>query len=501
MKVQWECEFRAKLKSDPSIDESLSDEPLLLFNCLNPRDAIYGGRTEVFKLHFKPGRGEKIRYIDFCSLYPFVNWRGKYPLRHPKQILVGQVQCDTIDLNDVEGLIKCQILPPQKLKIPVLPAKINSKLIFPLCRMCAEQQNINKCSHNEQERALVGTWVSCEVKMALKHGYKILSKIEIWTYETTQYDPTTKTGGLFTNYMKTFLKIKQESSGWPPDCDTQEKKDAYVEMYEKTQDIKLDYDKILVNPSYRSLAKLCANSLWGKLCQREERIQNTVIREPHDLYQMLISPAITVNDICVVSEAVCVQWKINHEEDQNVSKDVCVLAGAYTTTSARLMLFNELIQLQDEILYCDTDSLIYVEKDGGESKYRPNIGPAVGQLTDEILEYGPDAYISEYVCVGPKSYALKIVTPSKNTEIEVCKCKGFRLNLKNSSILNFDSYKKIVFGEMADEEIINTTDTKIRRKKGFVLTSELEKKRFQFTFSKRACIDEVGDTLPFGYKN
>lgn len=157
------------------------------------------------------------------------------------------------------------------------------------------------------------------------------------------------------------------------------------------------------------------------------------------------------------------------------SKNTCIPVGAYTTANARLMLFKELIQLENEILYCDTDSIIYIERKN--STYKPDIGTSIGQLTDEIIEYGQDAYISEYVCVRPKAYSLKITVPSKNEVIEVCKCKGFRLNKQNSKLLHFESYKDLVFGDsgsghvddkdesMQDNSCITTTDTKIMRKK------------------------------------
>jgi hypothetical protein len=34
--------------------------------------------------------------------------------------------------------VKCDILPPQNLKIPVLCVSIENKLLAPLCRTCAE---------------------------------------------------------------------------------------------------------------------------------------------------------------------------------------------------------------------------------------------------------------------------------------------------------------------------------------------------------------------------
>ena len=42
-----------------------------------------------------------------------------------------------------------------------------------------------------------------------------------------------------------------------------------------------------------------------------------------------------------------------------------VVIAAFTTSQARLKLYEELYKLSDRILYCDTDSIIFVEKEGG----------------------------------------------------------------------------------------------------------------------------------------
>jgi len=47
---------------------------------LEPRDAFYGGRTNAVKLYHQCKEGERIRYIDVCSLYPRVCKTGEFPL-------------------------------------------------------------------------------------------------------------------------------------------------------------------------------------------------------------------------------------------------------------------------------------------------------------------------------------------------------------------------------------------------------------------------------------
>jgi hypothetical protein len=45
---------------------------------------------------------------------------------------------------------------PLDLYLPVLPVAIDGKLIFQLCRTCA-QENIDNCNHCDEERMLIGT--------------------------------------------------------------------------------------------------------------------------------------------------------------------------------------------------------------------------------------------------------------------------------------------------------------------------------------------------------
>ena len=59
-------------------------------------------------------------------------------------------------------------VPPDKLYHPVLPYRCNSKLMFCLCRTCVHTPNA-ECTHTEDEdRALTGTWVMDEVKLAVQ---------------------------------------------------------------------------------------------------------------------------------------------------------------------------------------------------------------------------------------------------------------------------------------------------------------------------------------------
>ena len=200
----WECDFRASIrKNDDALD---MQREFLAVNRLEPRDAFFGGRTNAVRLYHECTEpGETIRYVDYTSLYPWACKYGRYPLGHP-DIFIGA------DIPDkVEGLLKCTILPPQNLYHPLLPYRCNGKLMFPLCRSCADGCLSPPCTHSESERALTGTWISAEVEKALTLGYRMVKKIEAWHFPLTdQYNPHTKKGGLWAPYINLWLREKQQ---------------------------------------------------------------------------------------------------------------------------------------------------------------------------------------------------------------------------------------------------------------------------------------------------
>lgn len=73
---------------------------------------------------------------------------------------------------------------------------------------------------------------------------------------------------MFTGYINTFLKIKQEASGWPDWCRTEEEKAKYIANYHKHEGIEMEPEKIVKNIGLRSLSKLMLNSFWGRFAMR-----------------------------------------------------------------------------------------------------------------------------------------------------------------------------------------------------------------------------------------
>ena len=128
--------------------------------------------------------------------------------------------------------------------------------MFPLCKTCADTLNQNPCTHTDEERAILGTWCHVELMKAIEKGYQVLEIHEVWHWEET-------TNQLFSPYVNLYLKRKQEASGYPKHCVTDEQKQQYIDEYYEHEGIRLDPDKIEYNSGLRWLAKLMLNSLWG----------------------------------------------------------------------------------------------------------------------------------------------------------------------------------------------------------------------------------------------
>jgi hypothetical protein len=109
--------------------------------------------------------------------------------------------------------MKVTVLPPKQLYHPLLGRRVNKKLLFCLCRTCADNQLNESCTHTDMERQFTGDYSSMEVTKALSVGYKIVKVHEVWHWEPHQwmtYDGVDPKTGLFTEYIQCFLKLKAE---------------------------------------------------------------------------------------------------------------------------------------------------------------------------------------------------------------------------------------------------------------------------------------------------
>jgi hypothetical protein len=230
VKIVWQYEFDevgiVQHKPELLTHATVQSTPLKTI------DALYGGRTEAMCLHYKARDDETIEYCDIMSLYPYICKYGNFPTGHPV-VRVGVAFNDLKACLNMEGLMKCTIVLPKNLYHPVLPFRCNKKLLFCLCRTCVLEQNTSdECQHfTDAEKALTGTWVIDEVRLAIEKGYKVLDIHEVYQYQVTQYKRETGEGGFFVDYINTFLKLKAEASGYHNWVQTPDYEDRYTQTF------------------------------------------------------------------------------------------------------------------------------------------------------------------------------------------------------------------------------------------------------------------------------
>jgi hypothetical protein len=527
----WACQWRALKAENPDVQAFV--EELDVPKPLNPRDAFFGGRTETFKLHVKD---VPMAYEDVTSLYPWVNATKRYPVGHPtvKYPPVGEV-----NIEEYFGLVKCQILPPRDLYLPVLPMHVGptKKLIFALCRACALSMQVEVCRHSEEERTLRGVWFSEEVKLALSKGY-VMKKVEIvWHFEQTSTV-------LFAPFIVWFYKEKVLSSK-PPYKDPGQMKQFLLDLKVRDGVSVESVDEFVENAAKRSLSKLLLNNLWGRFGMRENLTKSCFVSSFEKLARLLDDKSKEVTGVRIITpEIIQVAYTAKTVDDLPMSRDTNIFIAVITTAWARMRLYEELDRVGDRVVYCDTDSVIYVRSEKPEENLVT--GPFLGQMTNELKE---GENIVEFSSGGPKNYAYRTnlergIVRVRGFFIDVVNATGFThgnvtdvivTGVRNSPAVDDDDQQNrgrkrlqarrrrggggrndhesmrqqflkghLAKGAEAASAIANTegiscfNPRRIFRSRDFQVLKKAEQKMYTFCFDKRIVLENF-DTLPYGY--
>ena len=174
----------------------------------------------------------------------------------------------------------------------------------------------------------------------------------------------------------------------------------------------------------------------------------------------------------------------NKDEYQRSFKQNVFIA-AFTTSLARLKLYEALDFLGDRVLYYDTDSVIYKTKRGQE---KLPLGEFLGEFTDEV----DGDVIVEFCSGGAKNYGYV----TKKGKVE-CKVRGFSLN--------YQTMKENILRELDDpleqpRKITVTIPDYFQRdqvSKKIKLTER--KKQYKLVFDKRVIDPAARSSTPYGY--
>jgi hypothetical protein len=219
--------------------------------------------------------------------------------------------------------------------------------------------------------------VTSELQKALELGYRLDCIHEVWHFPESSHD-------LFASYINTFLKIKQEASGFLDGCETDEQHQDYIQEILRREGILLNAGNIKKNPVRRTIAKLFLNCLWGKFAQRLELPKVQYLTEKQELQDKLQDATLEIKGIELLENTEhpgTDMMLINYQEKNEFIKDCPfgnVVLACFTTAHARLHLYETLQPLGERVLYFDTDGIIYQHD---ESQFNPTIVNSLGGWT------------------------------------------------------------------------------------------------------------------------
>ena len=293
------------------------------------------------------------------------------------------------------------------------------------------------------------------------------------------------------------MKLKQQASGWPSECDTEDKRRTYLDDYKAHEGIELDPAKVEKNPGLRSLAKLMLNSFWGKFGQRPNQTQVTTCVKPSEFFNIITDDRQVVHRIEIANEEMVEVYHTFEDVCKPVQTNVNIFIACFTTSYARLKLYDALYTLKERVLYFDTDSVIYTKKPAESSIPTGNY---LSEFTNELEE---GDHITEFVAAGPKNYAYETFQGN-----HCCKVRGFTLNARGQKILNFNSIKNLVLDEILNEEEDEQPRTltlhnphKITRCAATnTIKTVSQNKMYKLVFDKRVIDHDTFQYFPYGHK-
>ena len=134
---------------------------------ITPRAAIYGGRVECIAPYMKLSpeliqQGYRGADLDFVSMYSSVQKSIAFPAKaHPKIYQNFEIEnmgygWGLSEVRQYFGIFSVFVTLPNNLYFSPLPFRCpNKKVLYPLCKACALEENCDNCFHAlDSERGL-----------------------------------------------------------------------------------------------------------------------------------------------------------------------------------------------------------------------------------------------------------------------------------------------------------------------------------------------------------
>jgi hypothetical protein len=509
IKIFWECQYLKLRNSDETLKQFLANDfkarPLIR---LCPRSSVRGGYLECFALKFIQSENPSDAFycLDINGLYSFVAIKNVF-MTGPYEILIGSSidkvvyeQNNYVYIeNDLQrtkmyGTMLLTILPPRDLFIPFLQIRLeDGTCVNTLCYSCAKTVNKKPCFHSEKERALTAVYFISEINFAIELGYKVIEIYECHFFRTADF--------VLKEFVQILNCLKIQNSNCLEKFLSLDDKLKYCNFLNESMELKAPFhltpDNVCDNSRLKSFYKLSANSLFGKLEQKNNRTKTKFVSSQNELEDVFFSKDEIESIICLNENCCQVEIKPNNVK-QTPNRQANCYIGGQLTAYARETIYKhmQLISEVSKLFYVDTDCIFF-------SMPKNQIIPLpISDAVGHFKHVYPGEILS-FFALGPKNYQITYKT--LNNELKnVTKVRGFCLSnyfLENE--INADLFHFYLSQYLNDEiQKKNLSQLRIKRSpKKFKTYSTLELVQFSNQVTARRIIVnncKYLTTFPYG---
>ena len=225
-----------------------------------------------------------------------------------------------------------------------------------------------------------------------------------------------------------------------------------------------------------------------------EKPTTVTVKDPSHLFSLESDAALDISTLRLCTDDILEAVYTSVHSNVVKGTKTNIFLAAFTTCHARLKLFESLDTIQEQVLYYDTDSVVY--------KWRPDqpsnaTGDFLGDMTDEL----DGDVITEFVFEDAKKYGYT----TRQAKV-VCKVCGFTLNVRGAAVLNFQTMKDNILAELENPLDHRRTTNVVTP---YYFQRDLEQKRIKvvppmkqygLVFDKRVINTDTKSSYPYGYE-
>lgn len=480
------------------------------------RQCLRGGRCEPFKLYWKAQyEHEEIKIYDVNSEYPAAQMYGyapwgamtveksyveARPILSVAREMYKEHKFNLIDLlldptgQSGMGLIEC-VIESAFSPFPILPFRTKTKSTY--------FKNLFMVKD--------GTWCGWMTVLAeaIRHRQVIVTyikRIQIWKQTSNT---------IFRSFLSKIYAAKVEATSWEKNLGYNGATDLERRQFVKdcnARGIPVLYDRMGDNPGKRTTAKTEANCGWGYLCQKPHAtdilyFNNEVEEEVDEMFDTLeqLQSDKDPRRLMGIPTGIGKYTRVKVTKEpldittKEMNSNIAYQTGGCAPAWGLQLLSRTILTLHPaQPVYCDTDSIFMIHD---SEKVKTGIYKEIktGQFLGDFIDEYPEYRIVEFVCIGPKSYFMKMIhRTSKKIEYKG-KFKGLPSQSASFSLLNekeelaafgMEQMKQILFSSLEEDQLEEFimkfhytnffkrgADLKIREQK--------ETKSIRFTFDKR----------------